>query len=106
MKTLVACGLLLVVAAPVALAAPKKSNNGLHNCESTGTARKNGKDDQGNTVNCLWDTCTYTVIDDASGVIRKQTDYSNARDCTAAKTSPGLVRPPVSKRPPAVKSPE
>jgi hypothetical protein len=65
-------------------AAPKTSSTGVA-CNSTGTARKDGKDQDGNKVNCQWDTCTYCGT--TSGVIdcsKQLTEYSNPTDCHAA----------------------
>jgi hypothetical protein len=81
-------GLLVVSqwAVTEALAEPKTSSTGVA-CNSTGTARKDGKDQDGNKVNCLWDTCTYCGT--TSGQIdcsRQVTEYSNPRDCKAAKS--------------------
>jgi hypothetical protein len=67
-------------------AKPKRSDGGA--CDSTGTARREGKDDQGNKLDCLWDTCTFTQCDTSGGQISncvQKTEYSNARDCKAAR---------------------
>lgn len=69
-------------------AKPKRSDGGA--CDTTGTARKTGKDDQGNSLDCLWDTCTFTQCDTNGGTISncvQKTEYSNARDCKAAAKS-------------------
>lgn len=66
-------------------AKPRRSDGGA--CDSTGTGRKTGKDDQGNTVDCMWDTCTFTTCDTSGGTVSncvKKTEYSNPRDCKAA----------------------
>jgi hypothetical protein len=89
MNKILTFALLLLMSISLAWAAPKKSTDGLYNCDSTGTARRDGKDDQGNKLNCLWDTCTYKVIDDKTGVIKQATDYSNPRDCHAASVRGG-----------------
>lgn len=68
-----------------AAAVPKGS--GGQTCESVSTARKDGKDDQGSKVNCLWDTCTFTECSTTGGQIGncvRKTEYSNPRDCKAA----------------------
>jgi hypothetical protein len=72
-------------------AAPKRSNGGA--CDSTGTARREGKDQQGNKLDCLWDTCTFTECNSGGGEISgcaQKTEYSNARDCKAAAVRPGI----------------
>lgn len=82
---------LLAMTAPDVLAAPKQSSTGVA-CNSTGTARKDGKDQDGNKVNCLFDSCTYTECSTSGGAITncvKKTEYSNARDCKAALTTHG-----------------
>ena len=73
----------------MALAGPadalKRANGG--SCDSVGTGRKTGTDDQGNKLDCLWDTCTYTQCNTSGGQISgcvQKTEYSNARDCKAA----------------------
>ena len=100
---LAAVAFVFLVAGPDLLAAPKTSSTGKP-CSSTGTARKDGKDDQGNTVNCLWDTCTFYDCVTIADQIRcgNKTEYSNARDCRAAKAEgrrPGILRPPAIKSP-------
>lgn len=81
-----ALAVILILSAPdVADAKPKRSNG--MECDSTGTARKDGKDQDGNTVNCLWDTCTFSECSTSGGQISncvQKTEYSNARDCKAA----------------------
>jgi len=66
-------------------------------CESSGTERRDGKDDQGNKVNCLFDTCTYSECSTSGGQISncvRKTEYSNARDCkAAARTGMGAKLP-------------
>ena len=79
---------LLAMSAPDVLAAPRQSSTGVA-CNSTGTARKDGKDEAGNKLNCLWDTCTYCGT--TSGVIDcriQLTEYSNPRDCKPAAIKP------------------
>jgi hypothetical protein len=69
-------------------AKPKRPDGGA--CDTTGTERKTGTDDQGNKLDCLWDTCTYTKCNTSGGQIsgcEKRTDYSNARDCKAVAKS-------------------
>ena len=69
-------------------AAPKRADGG--KCGSTGTGRKTGTDDQGNKMDCLWDTCTFTTCDTSGAAVSncvKKTEYSNARDCKAAAQS-------------------
>jgi hypothetical protein len=71
-----------------ALAEPKRANGG--SCDTSGTERRDGKDQDGNKVNCLFDTCTYTECSTSGGAISncvKKTEYSNARDCKAALTT-------------------
>jgi hypothetical protein len=93
MKTAIALlgALMLLGSAAASDAAPKRPDGGA--CDSTGTARKTGKDQQGNKLDCLWDTCTYTQCDTSGGTISgcvQKTDYSNARDCKAAAVRPGI----------------
>ena len=82
----------LLVLVPVldASAKPRRSDGG--SCDSTGTGRKTGTDDQGNKLDCLWDTCTFTQCSTSGGSISncvQKTEYSNARDCkAAARTGP------------------
>jgi hypothetical protein len=80
----------------VAFAQQKRGPNG-EKCDSFGTERRNGKDQDGNTVNCLFDSCSFlecqTSGSTISGCVRK-TVYSNARDCRAArKTNPTQLTP-------------
>ena len=87
--------LLVVIPLSGASAKPKRADGGT--CESVGTARKDGKDQDGNTVNCKWDTCTYTKCDTSGGKIgkcSKVTEYSNPRDCKAAAgtTNGGILQ--------------
>jgi len=106
MKNILICALLLVMTTiSLALAVPKTSSTG-ESCKTTGTARKDGKDDQGNKVNCLWDTCTFygcVTIDDQIRCGNK-TEYSNARDCRAARLQKSP--PPVLRSPPTIKAPQ
>lgn len=86
--------LMICVPLAAASAAPKRADGG--QCDSVGTARKDGKDQSGNTVNCLWDTCTYTQCDTSGGTVSncvKKTEYSNARDCKAAAARGGTRAP-------------
>lgn len=86
----------LFVVAPMSLvveAAPKKGPGG-ETCTRTGTERKDGKDQDGNTVNCLWDTCTYCST--SGGKIDcsvLKTSYSNPRDCKAVSARAPARRP-------------
>jgi hypothetical protein len=77
-------------------AQPRRADGGA--CGSTGTARKTGTDDQGNKLDCLWDTCTYSECGTGGGQISNcvtKTEYSNARDCkAAARTGPKGTRIP------------
>ena len=79
-------GMILALAlAGAADAKPKRSDGG--SCDSTSTARKEGKDEAGNKLDCLWDTCTFTQCNTSGGQISgcvQKTEYSNARDCKAA----------------------
>ncbi len=86
MKTAIAIlGALMVLGSVgVSEAKPKRADGG--QCDSTGTGRKTGKDEQGNKMDCLWDTCTFTQCDTSGGTVSncvKKTEYSNARDCKA-----------------------
>ena len=85
------CAVLVLAMTSLADAKPKRSNGGT--CDSTGTARKTGTDDQGNKLDCLWDTCTFTECNTAGGQISgcvQKTEFSNARDCKAAAARPGI----------------
>ena len=65
--------------------AVQKSSGGVA-CNSTGTARKDGKDQDGNKLNCQWDTCTYCGTTNGTIDCSKQiTEYSNPTDCHAVK---------------------
>jgi hypothetical protein len=77
--------IIILALAGLSEAKPRRSDGGA--CDSTGTARKTGKDDQGNKLDCLWDTCTFTECGTSGGQISncvQKTEYSNARDCKAA----------------------
>ena len=64
-----------------AWAAAKVSSTGVA-CNTTGTARKDGKDQDGNKMNCQWDTCTYCGTTTGKIDCSKQiTEYSNPTDC-------------------------
>lgn len=79
--------LLLLVQSSNSFAVPVRSNGGA--CDSTGSARRDGKDQNGNKVNCLFDSCTYTECGTSGGTISncvKKTEYSNPTDCHAALT--------------------
>jgi hypothetical protein len=117
MRSAIVLGLLIVFGATsfsMAQQAKKSGPNG-EACVSEGTQRRDGKDQDGNTVNCLWDTCTY--CDQSGGQINcsiQKTSFSNPRDCRAAMTRPGAgtvlpetgglldagPRSPPSRRPP------
>ena len=80
-------GLLLLALNSNALAEIKRANGG--SCDTVGTERRDGKDQDGNKVNCEWDTCTYCGT--TSGVIDcriQLTEYSNPRDCKPAAIKP------------------
>jgi hypothetical protein len=87
----------ILVSAGDALAAPKTSAGG-NTCISTGTARKVGQDQNGNKLDCLWDTCTYCAVGTSINCSKLTTEYSNARDCHAAAAGSGsagvVTRPP------------
>jgi hypothetical protein len=93
--TALICMVMIAASAMPAGAAPKSSTG--KTCESTGTERRDGKDDQGNKVNCLFDTCTYSECSTSGGQISncvRKTEYSNARDCkAAARTGMGAKLP-------------
>jgi hypothetical protein len=77
--------LTLMAVTGVSDAQPRRADGGA--CGSTGTARKTGTDQQGNKLDCLWDTCTFTECGSSGGQISncvQKTEYSNARDCKAA----------------------
>jgi hypothetical protein len=90
-RTLIFSAIMVLALTSLADAVPKRSNGG--SCDTTGTARKSGTDDQGNKLDCLWDTCTFTECGTSGGEISgcvKKTEYSNARDCKAAAARPGI----------------
>lgn len=93
----------LIIAAATPAGAVKKSSGGI-TCSSTGTERRDGKDQDGNKVNCLFDFCTYTQCSTSGGKIGncvRKTEYSNARDCkAAARTGPGARVPNLRNAPP------
>ncbi len=94
-----ACVLLASALVANADAAPKKSSTGAA-CSSTGTERKDGKDQSGNTLNCQWDTCTYCAGPHSSATQIDcsvlKTEYSNPTDCHAAAKSGGTRFTPVN----------
>lgn len=83
----------IFVALPLSEAFAVAKSSGGVTCESTGTERRDGKDQDGNKVNCLFDSCTFTECSTSGGTISncvRKTEYSNARDCkAAAKTNLG-----------------
>jgi hypothetical protein len=90
-RTFIFSAIMVLALTGLADAVPKRSNGG--SCDTTGTARKSGTDDQGNKLDCLWDTCTFTECGTSGGEISgcvKKTEYSNARDCKAAAARPGV----------------
>jgi hypothetical protein len=91
-RRLILSTILVLALTSLAATAPKRKGGG--ECESTGTARKEGKDDQGNKLDCLWDTCTFTECNTSGGQISgcaQKTEFSNARDCKAvAAVRPGI----------------
>lgn len=65
------------------------------------TERRDGKDQDGNKVNCLFDACVQLKCDVSGSQITnciKETTYSNPRDCKAA-----LRKPPTKDMNPANK---
>lgn len=55
------------------------------------TERRDGKDQDGNKVNCLFDACVQLKCDVSGSQITnciKETTYSNPRDCKAASRRP------------------
>ena len=90
-RTFIFSTLIVLAFTILADAVPKRSNGG--QCDTTGTQRKTGTDDQGNKLDCLWDTCTFTECGTSGGEISscvKKTEFSNARDCKAAAARPGI----------------
>jgi hypothetical protein len=90
-RTYIFSAIMVLALTSLADAVPKRSNGG--SCDTTGTARKTGADDQGNKLDCLWDTCTFTECNTSGGQISgcvQKTEYSNARDCKAAAVRPGI----------------
>ncbi|WP_133122852.1 hypothetical protein [Zhengella mangrovi] len=76
-------GLFSVLLVSAAGAVPVRSDGG-GKCDSTGTERRTGKDQDGNKLDCKWDTCTYTKCSTDQNQISqcvKKTEYSNPRDC-------------------------
>lgn len=70
--------------------------------------RRDGKDQDGNKLNCLFDACTQLKCDVKGKTIsncRSETTYTNARDCKAAasrkpprkETNPELLNSGKSK---------
>jgi hypothetical protein len=59
--------LTLMAVTGVSDAQPRRADGGA--CGSTGTARKTGTDQQGNKLDCLWDTCTFTECSSSGGQI-------------------------------------
>jgi hypothetical protein len=89
-KKLALCALLLFGTTLLAAADSKQSSTGV-SCNSTGTARKDGKDQDGNKMNCSWDTCTYCGTTSGTIDCSKQiTEYSNPTDCHSVAST---VRP-------------
>lgn len=85
--TLVLALVISVLFATNASAVPTRSDGG-GKCDKTGTARKVGKDEQGNSLDCKWQTCTYqkcnTTNNKLSGC-RTITEYSEPTDCKPAR---------------------
>lgn len=84
LTAIVLAALLIPSVAGDALAEPKTSAGG-NTCISTGTARKVGTDQDGNKLDCLWDTCTYCSVGTSINCTKLTTEYSNARDCHPAR---------------------
>lgn len=70
----------------------------------SGTERRDGTDQDGNKVNCLFDKCTQLQCDTSGSEITNCvsiTSYKNARDCKAAARgggagiTPGTINPGV-----------
>lgn len=98
------CAVMILAISPPAYAAPRQSSTG-EACNSTGTARKDGKDAAtGEKLNCLWDTCTYcgTTGGQIDCSILK-TEYSNGRDCKAAASIRGNQS--IIRKPPLLRAP-
>ncbi len=101
----------LLSLAPPAEAAPKKSSTG-EACTSSGTTRRDGKDAAtGETLNCLFDFCTYCSTKngqvDCSKLI---TEYTNGRDCKAARAGikgrPDVAQPGTGVLDPGSRTPK
>jgi predicted lipoprotein with Yx(FWY)xxD motif len=74
-----ACLAWLVLSLPVVVATGSAAEP-----DCSETARKDGKDQDGNTVNCLWTVCKEAVCDgsgDTIGDCRTETSYKDPRDC-------------------------
>jgi hypothetical protein len=64
-----------------AMAAPTTNSKG-QNCSKTGTERRVGKDQDGNKLDCLFDSCTTCKsVDGKIDCSTQSTEYTNARDC-------------------------
>ena len=86
------CLFLAAVFVADAQAAPKKSSTGAA-CTSTGTERRDGKDEAGNKVNCLFDSCKFCAGPQGElDCSVMKTEYTNPRDCRAASVRPGFNR--------------
>jgi hypothetical protein len=102
---LLLCALLLAGTTSLAMAEAKKSSTGVA-CNSTGTARKDGKDQDGHKMNCLWDTCTFCGT--TSGTIdcsKQVTEYSNPTDCHPVANIQGPGGGTILKHSPITTSP-
>lgn len=89
-RTYIVGTILVLALTTLADAQPRRADGGA--CGSTGTERKTGTDDQGNKLDCLWDTCKYNECNGSGTHITcvTKTEYSNARDCKAAAARPGI----------------
>ena len=86
LTALILATILVAAGANDTLAKPKTSAGG-QACISSGTARKVGTDQDGNKLDCLWDTCTYCSVGSSINCSKLTTEYSNARDCHSVRAS-------------------
>lgn len=80
--------------------APKQTGPNGESCIKTGTERRDGEDQDGNKLNCLWDYCKY--CDESGGRINcsiQKTSYSNPRDCHPVAEAPGGMIDPSTMAP-------
>jgi len=73
--------LLFVAPMSIAMAAPNTNSKG-QKCIKTGTERRVGTDQDGNKLDCLFDSCTTCKsVEGKIDCNSLSTEYTNARDC-------------------------